>query len=39
MEDSFAKVDVISGNFFRDSKHNILPFAHNEDGVLQPLKA
>ena len=39
MEDSFAKVDVISGNFFQDSKNNFLPFPQDEDEVSQPLKA
>ena len=37
MEDSFAKVEVISGNFFQDSK-NFLSFPQNEDGVSQPVK-
>ena len=39
MEDSFAKVDVLSGNIFQDSKNNFLPFPQDEDGVSQPLKA
>ena len=38
MKDSFAKVHVISGNFFRDSKNNFLPFPQDEDGVSQQLK-
>ena len=39
MEDSFTKVDVISGNIFQDLTNNVLPFPQDEDGVSQPLKA
>ena len=39
MEDSFVEVDVISGNFFQDTKNNFLPFAQDEDGISQPLQA
>ena len=36
MEDSFAKIDVISRNFFQDLKNNFLLFPQDEDGVSQP---
>ena len=39
MEDSFAKIDVISGQLFQVSKKDFLPFLQDEDGVSQPLKA
>ena len=40
MEDSFAKVGILSGQFFQDSKNNFLPFPQDEDNMVsQPLNA